>query len=170
MVSRSLYGHRLQRVLLLHSFFRAIAICFKESFSSSNQPSIRCNPPCTAREINPSHSKSNQPSRQELSAFNTAGGSVVPRHSTSNYPSTSKRNQSSPSKSNHSMHSRYNKPSPSKRILQQAHSANSVVVQPPPALTQPLAKSGDSRRFSITPPSHSRYNQPKDFQGCVDID
>ena len=60
--------------------------------------------------------------------------------------------------------------STSSLLLQQTHSANSVLVQPPPALTQPLAKSEGGRRFSMTPPSHSRYNRPKDFRGCVDID
>ena len=109
-VSRSLYGRRVQRVLSLHFFSR------QRSFSSSNQPSIRCNSPSHSKRNQPLAQQEHQPSQQELSAFNTAGGSIVPRHSTSNYPSTSKRNQSSPSKRNQPSHSRCNESSPSKRI------------------------------------------------------
>jgi len=117
-VSQNLYGRRLQRVLA--SFFRTTAIVYtfvtQKISAAATCPlpgAIRLR---TAREINPSHSNSYQPSQQELSAFNTAGGSIVPRHSTSNYPSTSKRNQSSPSKRNQPSHSRCNEPSPSRRI------------------------------------------------------
>ena len=135
----------------------------------------RCNPPRTAREINTSHSKSNQPSQQELSAFHTAGGSIVPRHSTSNYPSTSKRNQqSSPSKRNKPLHSRCKEPLPSKRIQSSFTVDSYSQLSCHPATTGVSTTIGQNRGW---PPSFcndaatiSPLHGPRIPRGCVDID
>jgi hypothetical protein len=120
----------------------------------------------TAREINTSHSKSNQPSQQELSAFNTAGGSIVPRHSTSNYPSTSKRNQSSPSKRNQprtaGVTTSLRPASAFSLLLQQTYTANLVVTQPPPALRHPLAKTEGGRPLQRRHHYFTVTTRPKD--------
>ena len=126
----------------------------------------------TAREINPSHSKSislhsrsYQPSTQQAVQLSLdTARAITPRPASA----TSPRQASATSLRTAGVTS-LRPASTSSFLLQETHSANSVVVQQPPALKQPLAKSEGGRRFSMTPPFHSPFRHgPRISRGCVD--
>ena len=133
-------------------------------FSSSNQPSIRCNSPSQQGQSTPrtatSFTADFQPSTQQAVQL-----SLVTQHEQlplDQASATSPRQASATSFRTAGVTS-LRPASASSLLLQQTHTVNSVVTQPPPAFRQPLAKTEGGRPFATTPPPFYRYDMAQGF-------